>query len=901
MRLAALGAPRDRRVPMVLEWDAELEREVAAGGGWGAVVAAWGAFADAAAMRDLRRREEGRTTMAGWISHVRADVALAIRGLARVPGFTTVAVLTLAIGLGGSAAIYTLLERVVLDPLPYPDPERLVRLQNQVPGVGPDEVWSLSTAQYVHFDENARTLAQVGLYRTGGGNLVTEVGPLRARTATVTASMMTMLGAEAHLGRIITPADDEESAPETVVLSHGFWLRALGGDPDVVGSTVPFNDVPIEVIGVLEPGLELPGLPPSFAPDIWMPMRLSRTSGFGNNHVFPGIGRLSGEATPSDAEAEIERLTAELPGRFPDAYSQGFFDRYGFRTQVVPLKESVVGDLSRKLWVTFGGVGLVLLIACANVANLFLVRVEGKRRETGIRTALGASRSAIARYLVAEAMTLAALGGALALAVGYWAVPALTALAPEELPRVQGIAMGRGTILFTAGLALAVGLTTAAVPLLGQAAPGVALLDGGRSASVGRERQRLRSALVVGQMALAVTLIVGAALLVGSLRSLQRADTGMEPEGVLAIDLYLSPTAYPADVDLWGTYQRILARVREIPGVVSAGMGEEVPVSGSYGCTVQGFEDGSIYDRMRAAGMTTCAGQLRVTPGYFDALGVAVLEGRALDEGDNADPRRAAVVVSRAFADRFWPGESAIGQGVAPSGRTIEPYYHVVGVVDDVAKASDAGRQPLSEEAIAIYYPVVQNPDTPGQWGWWWAGNMTLVVRAGVADPVSLLSDIRRAVAQVDPRIPVAEARSMEEVVAAAMADVSFVSLLLAIAAGIALSLAAVGLYGVVAYIVSKRTKEIGMRLAIGARPAEVVGSVVRRTLVLAAGGIVVGLPLALLASRVARSLLVGVEPTEPLAYVAAVVVLTAVALVASWLPARRAARVDPLTALRAD
>lgn len=901
VRLAALLTPRNLRERMLREWNAELEREFASGGGWSGVTAAWGAFADARTLRDLSRHEEGRTTMTGWLTHLRGDFGLALRSLARVPGFTIVSVLTLAIGLGGSAAIYTLLDRVVLDPLPYPDADRLVRLENQVPGVGPDEVWSLSTAQYVHLGDFAETLSEVGLYRTGGGNIVTESGPQRARTTTVTAEVMSLLGAEAHLGRLITADDDAADAPATVVLSYGFWTRALGADPVVVGSTIPFNDVPLDVIGVLEPGLELPGLPPSLAPDLWMPMRLSRTSGFGNNHVFPAIARLSPEATPDAAETEIERLTAQLPSRFPDAYSEDFFERYGFRTTVTPLQESVVGELSQKLWVLLGGVGLVLLIACANVANLFLARIEGKRREIGIRAALGASRAAIARYVVAEALTIAALGGALALAAGAVALPALTGLAPEALPRVQGVEMSLGTVVFTAALAILVGLAVAAFPVLANAAPGGALLDGGRSSTTGRDRQRLRSALVVTQMALAVTLLVGAGLLVESLRTLRNADTGVDPEGILAVDLYMNPHGYVDDEALWGAYGRILEGLRALPGVVSAGMGEEIPVSGGYGCTVQGFEDEIVYDRVREAGMTTCAGEERVTPGYFEALGIPVLEGRVLDGGDHADPRRGSVVVSRAFAERFWPGESVLGKGVAPSGRTVPPFYRVVGVVDDVAKRSDPGRPPLSEKAIAVYYPVVNNPDSPGNWGWWWPGNMTLVVRAGVADPLSLVPAVRRVVADVDPSIPLSDARSMEAVVASAMADVSFVSLLLAIAATLALSLAAVGLYGVVAYVVSRRTREIGMRLAIGARPSNLVAGVLGRTLSLVTVGVVVGIPLAALTSRVGRSLLVGVEPTQPRAYAVAVAVLAAVALAASWLPARRAARVDPVTALRAD
>jgi putative ABC transport system permease protein len=900
VRMAALGAPRTQRGRMLQEWDAELEREFRAGGGWSALAAAWGGFADARALRDLRNREGGKMTTSDRLLRWGNDFTTAARGLVKVPGFSSVAVFTLAIGLGGSAAIYTLLDRIVFDPLPYPQPERLVRLQNQVPGVGPDARWHLSTAQWVYFSENAESIDQIGLYRGGGGNIVTTAGPQRVRAASVTASTMSLLGAEARLGRLIDESDDEFGDPPLMLLSHGFWTRALGGDPDIVGATLAYNGEPIEVVGVLEPGLEIPGSPPSSQPDLWMPLRINRNTGFSNSHVFPSIARLAPGETAESVEAEMERITARLPGVFPNVYDQRFFDQYGFRTIATPLKQSVVGDLAQSLWVLFGGVGLVLFIACANVAHLFLVRVEEKRRELAIRTALGADRGAIARYLLSEAIVMSLAGGALALLVGYWAVPALASLAPEELPRIQGVGMDAETVLFTLVLTLAVAVAIAAFPVFGPASR-VSLVGGERSSTGGAGAHRMRSALVVSQMALAITLIVGAGLLLQGLRALYRTDTGIEPDGVLVANMYMNPNRYPTDTDLWTLYREVLGRVDELPGVVSVGMGEVVPVSGGYGCTIQGFEDEIVAQRIREAGMTTCAGQVRVTPGYFDALGLPLLEGRVLDEADHAQPTRAAVVVSRAFAERFWPGERAIGKGVGPSGRTVAPLYRVVGVVDDVPKRAVDGQPPLSEDAIAIYYPAVHNPDTPGFWGWWWPGDMSLIVRTELDDPTSVLPAVRRAITELDPEIPIANARTMQDDIDAQMADVSFVSLLIGIAAAVALALAAVGLYGVIAYVVSKRTREIGTRLAIGAHPSAVVRGVVGRTLLLVGLGLVLGIPLALGASRVGRGLLVGIEPTAPMAYAIAVVLLTTVALAASWLPARRAAKVDPVEALRSE
>jgi predicted permease len=828
------------------------------------------------------------------------DAAIALRGMRRAPGFTAVAVATLALGMGGSAALYALLDRVVLDPLPYPQPDRLVRLDNQVPGVGPNEVWRLSTAQWVYFTDHAATLEEVGLYRGSGGNLMTASGPRRVEGVAVTASMMDLLGARTITGRVIGPADDTPDAPLVAMVSHGFWSQALGSDPAVVGTTLTFNDRPLEVVGVLAEGVELPGWPSDAAPDLWVPLRVDRSGQFWNSHVFPGIARMAPGATVESVAREIEGFTARLPEAFPDAYSQQFFDRYGFRTQVTPLKDSVLGDLARNLWIIFGGVALVLLIACTNVANLFVVRMEGRRRELGIRSALGATRGALARYVLAEGLTLSLLGGLAAIVLAFWAVPTLTSLAPADLPRVHGASLTGDAVLFTLLLSLAVGLLLAAYPMAAHVATASSLADGGRGATTGRRRQRVRGALVVTQVALAMTLVVGSGLLVASLARLRQADAGVDPEGVLALDLYLSYARHGSDVDVWNTYRDILDRVRALPGVAAAGMSEEIPVSGGFGCVVQGFEDTSVYDVIKEQGRTTCAGQEATSPGYFETMGIAVLQGRTFTDQDNDDPSRAAVVVSKAFAERFWPGRDALGQGVGPNGNTEGPFYHVVGVVGDVARSAVEGEPPLSQPAVAIYYPVRHNPAATWNRNWW-PGAITLVVKSGLADPSSLFPAIRRTVAEVDPEIPLANLTDMRTVVAGAMSELSFVSLLLGIAAGTALLLAAVGLYGVLSYVVTRRTREIGMRLAVGARPGEVQGMVVRGAMTLVAGGLVLGLALSVGSTRIMQGLLVGVEPTDPVVFAFAAGLLALVALAASWIPARRASRIDPLEALRTE
>lgn len=912
LRVAALLAPLDARERFLREWEGELAEEAARSGGWRVVAAAWGAFADARTLRALRRADtgtgragehaQGRWSMRAWLRGWENDVRVALRGMMRAPGFTAVAVLTLALGIGGSAAIWTVLDRVVLSPLPYPTPDRLVRIENQVPGVAPDEVWRLSTAQWVWFTDHAETLDQVGIYRGSGGTVVTGSGAERVRSILVTASMMDLLGARAELGRVVGQDDDRPDAPRVALVSHAFWQRALGGEPGVVGTTLRYDDEPVEVIGVLEPGLDPPGWPGDLRPEVWLPLRVDRAGPFWNSHGYDGVARLAPGATAASVETEMVALTAQLPEAFPRAYSQGFFDQYGFRTQVLPLKEWVVGDLARNLWILFGGVTLVLLIAAANVANLFLVRMEARRREVAVRAALGASRSALARYVLAEGTTLALAGAALALLVGYWGVPALISLAPSDVPRIHGAGMDLSTVLFTVGISLLVALALAAYPLIAHAVPNAAagLAAGGRGSSHGVATRRVRGMLVGGQVALALTLLVGAGLLVQTLRGLRRADPGVDAQGVLTVELYLSYERYPDDRAVWSVYRDILDGVRALPGVTDAGMSEEVPVQGGYGCTVQGFEDATVYQRIKDAGLTTCAGQEATTPGYFETMHIPLLEGRVFTDGDNTEPDGGVAVVSKAFAERFWPDRSAIGQGVAPSGRSQEPFYRVVGVVDDVARATTGGEVPLSRPGMAVYYPIAKHGGQTGNWNWW-PGYITLVLRTDREDPASLTPEVRRVVTAVDPEIPLANPMPMAEIVSGAFAQVSFVSVLLGIAASVALLLAAVGLYGVVSYVVARRTREIGMRMAVGAEPGAVQRMVVRESARVVAGGLVVGVGLALAGARLLEGLLVGVAPTDPVVLGGAALTLAAIGLLASWLPARRASRIDPLEALRTE
>jgi predicted permease len=825
------------------------------------------------------------------------ELRVAIRSLRQRPGFTAVAILTLALGLSATTAIYTALERVVLDPLPYPDANRLVRLKSPVPGVAAGREWDVSEGAWWFFGREAQTIEAMGAYDRAGVNVVGPEGPARARSAEVTAATLRLLGARAALGRLFDETEDDPGGPAVAVVSHGYWRRQLGGHPNIVGTTLNIYERPYEIIGVMAPGVELP--PEAGAPsalmgtDLWLPLRLNPAGPHWNTHTaFRTIARLTPGTEVETAQAELDGLTARLPEVVPTAYTQGFMDRYQFSTRAYPLKAYVVGEIANNLWILVGAVSIVLLIACANVANLLLVRAEGRRREVAIRTALGAGKAAIARAALAEGLVLSLAAAPLALALAFWGVDWLATLAPEGIPRLSGVRPDGSVVAVTFGLSLIAALVVAALPVwrAGGSVPVTELSEGGRGFTAGPSRQRVRAGLVVAQVALALTLIVGAGLLMESFRRLRSVDSGIQPAGVLTLRLFLPYPRYDSIPKMWRFHSAALERVRALPGIAAAGLTSDLPLSGGFGCTVQGFEDRAVSERLAEAGGTSCAGQEPTSPGYFEAMGIPVLRGRGLTREDLDFPERGSVVVSQAFADRFWPGEDPIGKGVGPSGNNRPPFYRVVGVVGDVYNEPPAG-----ERAVAIYYPVTRIPGTPG----WWPNPMTLVVKSGLDDPASLLPAIQRAIQQVDPTIPPADVELMETLVERSMAQLSFITTLIAIAAATALLLAAVGLYGVVSYVVTRRTGEIGVRMALGAEPAQVARLVVSGAVRLALLGAAIGIVAALGSSRVLSRLLYGVEATRPVAYVLAALLLAAVAAGAAYLPARRAARVDPVVALR--
>ncbi|HEY0969723.1 MAG TPA: ABC transporter permease [Gemmatimonadales bacterium] len=829
----------------------------------------------------------------------RRETRRAARALLRTPSFTAIALVTLALGVAATTAIWTVLEAVVIRPLPYAQPEALVSIAHptDVPGSGPS-TWGLSAAGYFHYREHGRLLDDLGVYATGHTTVVADDRAERARSGAVSASLLDVLRARPALGRLIQPADDRPGATPVAVLGHHFWRTRFGGDPSIVGRTIETSEGRIEVIGVAEPGFDLPR--PSvfesgndlagFRVDLWLPLQLDPGARAVNSHFLSAIGRLKPGATSDALRRELQAETDRFPELFPSAYDRGFIDEYHFRLGVESLRDAVIGErMARTLWVVFAAVGLVLLIACANVANLFLVRMEARRREAAIRTALGADRAQMAMHYLSESMLLSVAAGALGLVLSVVLVRSLVAIAPADLPRLHEVAIGWTSVAFATVLASLTGIVFGVVPLARRALDVATLREGGRGLSPSPRQAAVRNTLVVAQVALALVLLASAGLMARSLAGLHDVKPGLDARGVLTFGIAVPASKY-GDAQAVAAFHRDLqARLAALPGVTGVGAATGLPLRDLEGCSVL-FREGQPYGADEEA---PCVSSPRVTPGFLASLGIPV-EGRA-PEWRDLDAGTGAVVVTRALADRLWPGEDPIGRGVSNSGpgHDASRYYRVVGVVPElrVRRLEDGPSE-------VVFYPAMSLPKA------WIPGSLhdaTYTVRATLADPASLMPGVRRILTELDPAVPITGVTTMEQVVERSMARTSFVMLLLGVAAAIALVLSAVGIYGVISYVVGQRRGEIGVRIALGARVPQVAGMVVRQSLSLAMVGVVLGLAGAMAATRVLASLLYDVSPTDPLTLALVALSLLAVAAIASFAPARRAAGVDPVVALRSE
>lgn len=827
-------------------------------------------------LRMQRRREIGDT--------LGREVKRAARSLGRTPGFTAMTIVTLALGLGAATAIFTILDAVVLRPLPYPHGDRLVALSSPVPGVKAAPVWGLARHEMFYFERASKTLQDVGLYRTDATTVTDDNGAHPAQqvpTAEVTANLFGVLDIVPERGRLLTADDNRQEKQSVALIGHGFWERRFGADPNIVGKTVEVEGTPMTIVGVLPPSAQLP----DFKVDLWLPLYTYPEMQAISNHVFNAIGRLRPGFNVEDAQRELTQLTARFPTVFPNVYTPRMMQQLGFTTRVVSLRDDVVGDLVTKaIWILFGAVLVVLLIAAANVTNLFLVRGESRRLELTVRGALGARLSDFAWYYLSESVLLALIATLGATLLAWLGLRALVAIAPPSLPRLDEIRLGWSSVLFAAGGAVAAGVVLGIVPLVRPPADLAVLREGGRGATGSRRRLATRNALVMSQMALALVLLAAAGLLVRSLRNLRSVQPGFDPIGVLTLGVSLPTARYRTPQMANTVYEQMAARVRALPGVTAVGFGTELPLEATDLCTT------AVIDVPGPSGeRSDCVQLLQVSPGYFKALGISI-RGAAPSWPEN-DGGGAGAVVSRAFANRFWPNEDAIGRGVRCCNAN-GPFYRIRGVTGPV-RTHGLDRTP----GQVVYFPIVPFAQHPGIEGL--PDNMQMVVRTTSGRELTLVPAITRIVNELDPQIPITSIRSMEAIVSQSLARRSFTMTLLAIAAALALVLSAVGIYGVISYVVAQRRGEIGIRMALGAQASTVRTLVVRQSLTIALAGIAIGLIASLAAMRVLGTLLFGVSPTDPLSLFLATLVLLVLAAAASYSPATRASRVDPAEALK--
>ncbi|MCY3842410.1 MAG: ABC transporter permease [Acidobacteria bacterium] len=800
------------------------------------------------------------------------------------PGFTLVALATLAIGIGANVAIFTVVNAVLLRPLPMPDSERLVLLRHAAPGLTQLDELPLSDALYFFYAAESRTLEGVAAYQPLQASFTGADNPQRVQAAAVTASFFDVMRTPPQLGRTFTPEDDRPGAAPVIVLGDGLWRVRFGGDPGVIGRMADIDGARVEVVGVMPPGFSF-SQPEA---ELWRPLRLDRDNTQIGAFGIAGVARLADGTTLEQAQSELATMLSNLVEVFPDEAAAPVLAAAGFRPLVDRAREVVVGDIEPTLWILLGAVGFLLLIACANVANLLLVRSEARRGEAAIRAALGSSRGRLAGSALVESVVLGVAGGIAALPLALLAVRLVVRFGPQALPRLDEISADAAVLAFGLVVSIVAGLLFGVLPALRASAAGAAghMTAGARGASAGRERQLARRGLVVVQIALALTLLVGSGLAVRSFGRLAAVDPGFDPVDVLTFGLALPERDYGADARL-GFHRQLVDRLRALPGASDAAAASTVPLGGAVsgsGYSIEGrpLDDGEVPPVFMSK---------TVSPEYFDTLRIELAEGRRFDplDGERGD---SVVVVSQAVANAYWPGESALGKGIRaggpPEGEDQE-WSRIVGVVGDVHETT------LHEDPLPmVYYPL---PGTAGGSGA--PATMRYAVRARNAG--GLGAAVREAVRGVDPTLPIADVETLETLVGRARAERAFVMVLLVIAAGLALLLGSVGLYGVVSYTVAQRRREIAIRMAVGARAADVGRLVLTEAGGLAVVGAALGIGAAVALTRRLQALLFETSPLDPAVFLGVSTILVGVCLLASWLPARRAARIDPMHALRVE
>ena len=813
------------------------------------------------------------------------------RRLALSPMFTTIALVTLALGIGANTAIFSVINGVLIKPLPYPQSQDLVEIRHLAPGI-PSIGGTLNCSPSMYFtyrDEN-QSFQDLGLWSLGGGT-VTGVGdPEVLRAIMVTDGVLEAVGVRPTVGRWFSRADDTPGATDTVMLMYGYWQRRFGGDKSVVGRTLNLDSKPRTVIGIMPQDFQFL----NNAADLILPEQFDRNKVYLGNFSYQGVARLKPGITVQQANADLGRMLEIWLKAWPTppGFDRALFENARLGPDLKPLKQQVVGDIGTVLWVLMGTIGLVLLIACANVANLLLVRAEGRQQELAIRAALGAGWGRIAREMLLESLTLGAIGGVLGLGLAYAAVRILVAKGPATLPRLTEIGIDPIVLAFTLGVSVFAGLLFGLIPVLKYAGPhlATALRSGGRSLSSSRERHRARNTLVVVQMALALVLLIGSGLMIRTFQALRNVQPGFKhPEELQLLRVLVSEGQVKEPEQVMRIQNAMMDKLAAIPGVTSVALTGDAPLEGLSNNDVLFAED-----KTYTVGQIPPIRRIRaVTPGFFKTTGTPLVAGRDFTWTDLYEKRHVAMV-SENLAREMWNNPSAaLGKRIREG--TAEQWREIVGVVGDVY---DDGAQ--KKPPSFAYWPALRD-SVYAPSGITSMRFAAFVVRTKRAATESFLTDARQAIWSVNSNLPVFATRTLQDLYDQSMARTSFTLVLLAIAGAMALVLGIVGIYGVIAYAVTQRTREIGIRMALGAEPRGLQQMFVRHGLLLAGIGAALGLAAAAGLTRLMSSLLFGVKALDPLTYAGVAALLITAAALASYLPARRATAVDPIDALRAE
>ncbi|HEX8775378.1 MAG TPA: ABC transporter permease [Pyrinomonadaceae bacterium] len=803
------------------------------------------------------------------------DLRYGLRTLRQRPGFTFVAVLALALGIGVNTAIFSVVNTLLISPLPFRDSERLVmvwefnRTRDRHQNV-------INPANFLDWREQSTSFEEMAAFRDVRVNLTGKGDPVEIPSQQTTPNLFSLLGVETIMGRSFKPEDGEPNAAPVAVISYGLWQRQFGSDPSIVGKTVTLNGTGVNIVGVLPAGFQWfikKGSLTDKPAELWMPLAFTEELRVRRGRHMTAVARLKPGVSHAQAQAELYTIAARLEQQYPDVNT-------GWGAELVPLREQFVGDVRPALYVLLGAVGFVLLIACANVANLLLARAATRHREIAIRTALGAGRWRVIRQLLTESVLLSVLGGGLGLMIAWWGTGAIVALSPSDLVNLESVSINLPVLLFTLLVSILTGLIFGLAPALEATKLNLteSLKEGDKGGSGGTRSRRLRNAFVVAEVALALVLLASAGLMLKSFSRLQTVNPGFETERLLTMRLVLPNNKYPEDYQRTAFFRQAIERIGRLPGVQSASAVSFLPFAG-IGSATRFTIEGRPAPQAGDAPTT----DVRVTDAnYFRTMNIPLLQGRSFTEQE-ATEKRGVVIINETLARQYFAGEDPIGKRITVNMGSEPKPTVIIGVVGDIRHVD------LNSEIRPMVYWT--HPELA-------YSSMTIVLRTA-GEPMSLAAATQREIQAIDPDQPVSDIRTMEQLLSASVARTRFNALLLALFAGLALILASVGIYGVMAYSVVQRTREIGIRIALGAEARDVVRMIVGQGMILTLVGIGLGLVAAFALTRLMSSLLFGVSATDPLTFAVVSLLLSAVAFLACYIPARRATKVDPMVALR--